>query len=919
MSVFKTDTVSKNTTMKKNLFFYILFGLIISIQADAQHFLKADGKIISNENGDTVLLRGMGLGGWMVQEGYMLQTASFANPQHKIRVKINELIGATATDLFYDAWLANHCREADMDSLKSWGFNSVRLPMHYNLYTLPIEDEPVAGKQTWLTKGFELTDSLIAWCAARQMYVILDLHAAPGGQGYDAAISDYDDTKPSLWESQANKTKMASLWKKLAERYKNEQWVAGYDLLNEPNWTLPGNTALRNLYEDVIDSIRSVDTQHIVFIEGNWFANDFTGLTPPWDANMVYSPHKYWSVNDQASIQWVLTMRDQYNVPLYLGETGENSNVWFRDAVKLYEDNNMGWAWWPMKKIESVAGPLSIPKSAGYATLLNYWENGGTQPTVAFAKATLMQLTDDLKVENCRYQKDVIDALFRQPYSDATVPYADNNIPGVIYAVDYDMGIMGEAYQDADFANYSVTTGNYSAWNNGWAYRNDGVDIESSNDNTNSNGYMVGFINTDEWMQYTVDVAANAVYEVKVRVASGTTGGNFHLMANGADITVPYYVPNTGGWNTWQTVTIPNVILNTSDTKLRLYADKDGFNLGSFDFVQTGVTTSVSTQFMAAKTVDANTVQMNINKQFDAAAFPTSPANFTIYADGNTIPITNIVIDADNPRIIYFSVNHTMRASEVLKISYNGTAVTATDGTALSTFSFKDIKNNLSALHQIPGKIEAEDYIFQSGVQLETTTDVGGGQNVGYLDANDYLEYNVEIVTAGIYKVTYRTASQSAGGIALQLIDTSGTPTVIHLTSFPATGGWQNWATYDENAVLPAGIYTLRVLVTQAPFNFNWMEFSLLSNTNEPKNIEKVNIFPNPSTGFITVNAELKTAQNATIEIYNLLGQSVYTNHLKNVTQLQETIDTTTFQNGHYVLFIRLADGRYYFEKILKI
>jgi hypothetical protein len=905
--------------MKKKLFFFIFFCLIISVQTNAQHFLKADGKIISNENGDTVLLRGMGLGGWMVQEGYMLQTASFANPQHEIRAAIEGLIGPADTDLFYDAWLANHCREADIDSLKAWGFNSVRLPMHYNLYTLPIEYEPVAGQQTWLTKGFELTDSLISWCAARQMYVILDLHAAPGGQGYDAAISDYDPTKPSLWESQANQVKMASLWKRIAARYVNEQWIAGYDLLNEPNWDLPGGVALRNLYEDVTDSIRSVDTTHMLFIEGNWFANDFTGLTAPWDDNFVYSPHKYWSVNDQASIQWVLNLRDTYNVPLYLGETGENSNVWFRDAVKLYEDNNMGWAWWPMKKIESVAGPLSITKSADYSSLLNYWNNGGTQPTAAFAKATLMQLTEDLKVENCRYQKDVIDALFRQPYSDETIPYADNNIPGLIHAVDYDMGILGEAYEDDDYANYSVTTGNYSAWNNGWAYRNDGIDIESSNDNTNTNGYMVGFINTDEWMQYTVDVAADAAYDIHVRVASGSTGANFHFIANDADISVPYYVPNTGGWNSWQTMIIPNVILNTTDTKLRMYADQSGFNLGSFEFIQVGTSTSVTTEFMAAETVDANIVQMNINKNFDVNTFSSVPADFTIYADGNSIPITNVVVDTNNPRIVYFTVNHTMKFNEVLKISYVGNQIMATDGTILSTFSFEDVKNGLSSYHQIPGKIEAEDYFFQDGVQLETTTDVGGGQNIGYLDVNDYLDYEVEVTTTGIYKIEYRVASENQGGIALQLIDAAGTVTILHLTSFSATGGWQNWVTYDENAYLDAGQYTLRVLITQSPFNMNWMNFSLLTNTSETKEIENISIFPNPSTGSINVNVVIQKTQNVQIEIYNLLGQSVYNYTFKNQSELQEMIDTTLFENGYYLISIKLENGRFYSEKFLKV
>ncbi|MFT5748246.1 MAG: endoglucanase, partial [Paraglaciecola sp.] len=410
--------------IKSKITFFIFSMLVLgTFQTNAQNFLSTNGKAIVNENQDTILLRGMGLGGWMVQEGYMLQTAGFANPQHEIKAIIQELIGEADTQLFYDAWLANHARKADIDSLKSWGFNSVRLPMHYNLYTLPIEEEPIPGEQTWLTKGFELTDSLISWCAQNEMYVILDLHAAPGGQGYDAAISDYDPTKPSLWESEDNRDKMVALWQRLAARYVDEQWVAGYDLLNEVNWDLPGGVALKNLYKEATDSIRTVDTEHIIFIEGNWFANDFTGLTPPWDDNLVYSPHKYWSVNDQASIQWVLDLRNTYDVPLYLGETGENSNVWFRDAVRLYEDNTMGWAWWPMKKVEAVAGPLSITKNDGYQTLLDYWSNGGTTPTANFAKTALMQLAEDLKVENCRYQKDVIDALFRQVYSDETIPY----------------------------------------------------------------------------------------------------------------------------------------------------------------------------------------------------------------------------------------------------------------------------------------------------------------------------------------------------------------------------------------------------------------------------------------------------------------------------------------------------------------
>ena len=137
--------------------------------------------------------------------------ASFASPQHEIKETITELIGEEATAEFYDAWLQNHCREADIDSMKACGFNSVRLPMHYNLFTLPIEEEPVAFQNTWLDLGFDLTDSLVKCCKERQRYGILDLHAAPGGQGYDADISDYYSSKPSLWDSIQTLHKMAAL------------------------------------------------------------------------------------------------------------------------------------------------------------------------------------------------------------------------------------------------------------------------------------------------------------------------------------------------------------------------------------------------------------------------------------------------------------------------------------------------------------------------------------------------------------------------------------------------------------------------------------------------------------------------------------------------------------------------------------
>ncbi|HUP11545.1 MAG TPA: cellulase family glycosylhydrolase, partial [Niastella sp.] len=340
------------------LLFLLLLNIVGHYQTNAQGFLKVSGKQIVNEKGQNIILRGVGLGGWMLQEGYMLQLSG-PGMQHRIKAQMAELIGEDSTRTFYNAWLANHTRRIDIDSMKAWGFNSVRLPMHYNLYTLPVEQEPVAGKQTWLEKGFQMTDSLLAWCEANHMYLILDLHAAPGGQGNDNNIADRDPAKPSLWDSEANRLKTIALWKKLAERYANEPFIGAYDIINEPNWGFAdpvndknglnekGNTPLKQLMTDITKAIREVDTKHIIIIEGNGWGNNYNGILPPWDNNMALSFHKYWNFNTKGSIQHILDTRDKYNVPVWLGETGENSNVWFAEAVRLLEANNIGWAWWP--------------------------------------------------------------------------------------------------------------------------------------------------------------------------------------------------------------------------------------------------------------------------------------------------------------------------------------------------------------------------------------------------------------------------------------------------------------------------------------------------------------------------------------------------------------------------------------------
>ncbi|MGN8067984.1 cellulase family glycosylhydrolase [Mucilaginibacter sp. 22184] len=565
----------------------------ISLQGNAQSFLKADGKKIVDESGKNVLLRGMGLGGWMLQEGYMLHVNRDSR-QYRIRERLEDLMGSAETKEFYDTWLANNTRKIDIDSMRRWGFNSVRLPMHYNLYTLPIEKEPVAGQNTWIDKGFKMTDDLLAWCKANHMYLILDLHATPGGQGNDLNISDRNTDVPSLWDSEANKQKMIALWRKLADRYKNEPNIAGYDIINEPNWGFDDpandknglkektNAPLRKLMVDITAAIREVDKKHIIIIEGNGWGNNYNGILPTWDKNMVLSFHKYWNFNDQKSVEHIIKTRDQYNVPAWIGETGENSNVWLTEEIHLLEKNNLGWALWPLKKMGN-NNPIEIPSNLNYDDVTNYLNTGKHKPKESNVYSGTLEMAIHAKLENAIIHHDVIDAIFRQPFTTATKPFKANKVTNgtIINAVDYDLGRNGFAYFDTDTADYR-TSGKPGIGNHGRTYRNDGVDI--SKDSSTYNSFYVDHIETSEWTQYTIQVKTPGVYTVKLKVAAATDDAKLTLNINGADQAKEVAIPNTAGLKTWQVITVKDIRLKAGVNKVRVYANKGGYNLHWLQF-----------------------------------------------------------------------------------------------------------------------------------------------------------------------------------------------------------------------------------------------------------------------------------------------------------------------------------------------
>lgn len=546
-------------------------------------FLKCRGKYIVDQNNNEVLLKGIGLGNYMILEPYMLgiktRIPGKSDTQHAIVNALKSIAGNDPVDKFLDAYRANYLTKTDVDSLKAWGLNSIRLPMHYNLFI-----QEAIGNDAFVEKGFTMVDSLLHWCEKNEMYLILDMHAVPGGQGNDKAISDQNN--PGLWLGNENGTaaqyqdKLVVLWKEIARRYADKKWIGGYDLINETNYVGPEMPlSLVNLMKRLTTAIREVDVNHIIFIEGNGYANDFNGLTPPWDNNMAYSFHRYWNGNENASIKWVLDIRNTYDVPLWMGESGENSNHWFSEAIDLLENNKIGWSWWAYKKTSSVSAFASITRPENWDKVLSYLHSPTDNSaaiglTASVLTTALNDFAENAKLQHCKINKDMIYAMMEQPHNNNTKPYSPNVVPGKIYATEYDMGRNLFAYSDTEWANYSGAPGSISgAYNKAWVGRNDGVDIETTND-IGGNGFNVGSTTQGEWLKYTVNAQVAGKYQIQARYAvSGK--GNITIKVNGKDALKNINMEDTKDWTSYQTAMLGSVNLNAGVNEIIVY-----FNAG---------------------------------------------------------------------------------------------------------------------------------------------------------------------------------------------------------------------------------------------------------------------------------------------------------------------------------------------------
>jgi aryl-phospho-beta-D-glucosidase BglC (GH1 family) len=388
----------------KNLLFCILLaslGCYARTQANWNNstFVHQAGKYIVDGNNDTIQLNGVNLGGWLMWEGW-IWGGNFTQ-EKTIYSDIETIVGTSEADAFREAVYDNYITKADIQAISEQCFNVVRVP--FNHFILEDDFNPYVYKQS----GWDRLDSLLSWCEEFNVYAVLDLHSAPGGQS--GLFTSDPDFIINLWNGSINQQRTVRLWKAIANRYQNRGIIAGYDLLNEPD--VAEDTMLVYMYEQILDSVRSVDNNHMVFIEGNNFANDFSIFSSPLDNNMSYEFHFYtWFFNaSQAdSLAKFTELSDTSQIPIWCGEWGENDYTNLSASQALFKDplyNVSGQAIWTWKKMEK---PNAYPDHVGIDSTFNWnktikWIgfNSNPQPTYTEMTNGMAEFLNNSLMANC--------------------------------------------------------------------------------------------------------------------------------------------------------------------------------------------------------------------------------------------------------------------------------------------------------------------------------------------------------------------------------------------------------------------------------------------------------------------------------------------------------------------------------------
>ena len=326
-------------------------------QANAQlSLLHTNGRNIVNANNTVVPLRGVNLGGLFPMEQWMapLDSGFTPNDTYGVMKTLDSRFGVATEQSLINTYQDSWIQDSDFDNIKNAGFNVVRVPVWWGQFYLLGNTSPSG----WRSDAFRKLDMVVSSAAARGIYVIIDMHGVVGSQ------TNSDDTGQqnvdAYWSSGTDQTQTSYMWQQIANHYKGNTAVAGYDLLNEPNGA-PNDNAVIGAYVSLYNTVRAADPGHMVFIEGAFDQWNWSMLPNPssegW-TNVVYSQHAYSSDQSAAGVEAQANQQvsdfnnhANYNVPGYIGEfTAWNSGATgWQYMVNAFNNAGLSWTVWTYK------------------------------------------------------------------------------------------------------------------------------------------------------------------------------------------------------------------------------------------------------------------------------------------------------------------------------------------------------------------------------------------------------------------------------------------------------------------------------------------------------------------------------------------------------------------------------------------
>lgn len=538
-------------------------------------FIKTQGQDFVDADGNKVYLKGVGLGNWLLPEGYMWKFRRGADRPRRIEALITDMIGEEKAKVFWKKYYENYITEADIKKISELGFNSVRPALNARLFLDEDKEELVYNEES-----FKLLDNLIKWCEKYNIYVIIDMHGAPGGQTGEN-IDDSKNSNCGLFIDKKNQDRLEALWVKIADRYKDNTAVIAYDLLNEPLAKRAGgeefNKELEPLYIRLAAAIRKVDKNHMFTVEGAEWSNDWSVFSKPFDDNMFYQFHYYcWSYPPNIyPINHFLKDREKFNTPVWVGETAEGNVNLYWGMFEYLESNNVGFSFWPWKKLDTTNTTYSIKLPEGWDKIVNYSRSQAPPPTAEElerrrnrqepeepivkpsaeeAEKILNEFLENIKLENCEFFEDVVNATFRR-------------VPAKIEAENY--GYLGEG------KSYSLlSTKKKSEFYRTEEPVNIGIFNEVGENRWRKKCEVAVNLEKTEWIAYDVNSLSDQELKLKVRAKSEKGDGKIEFSLGTQKIVVEV---KQGDWTEIDAATL-KIVKGKNPLKMTITEGKLGID-----------------------------------------------------------------------------------------------------------------------------------------------------------------------------------------------------------------------------------------------------------------------------------------------------------------------------------------------------